>query len=110
MDVQIIKYSPEKAKKRASDFKKEAKKLTNVLYFFYNDEECLYVGESGVTLYDRCFVHTNKEKSEPWFNEGNKVIIISLGQINDERESTKEREALEGVFIVTNKPKYNKKG
>jgi len=104
-----IEYDPIKAIKRNSDFKIKTKDYTNILYFFYKDDSCLYVGESMVSLYKRCFVNTPKEKDEPWFVKGNKVLIIQLDTINDKSLQMKKRHALEALFIVTNNPKYNKK-
>lgn len=110
MKVTEIPYSPIEARKRNSSFKKSTKDLTNIIYFFYNNDVCLYVGETGTSLYHRCFKHTPKESKSEWFEEGNKIIVIILDDLKSDIENTKARQALEGVFILTNKPKYNKKG
>ena len=108
MELATIKYDSNDAIKEKSSFRIETKKYKNILYFFYKDEECLYIGETDVSLYDRCFVNTPKEKDQPWFNEGNKVLIVQLDAKDDESQ-TKCRHALEALFIVVNNPKYNKK-
>lgn len=109
MELKTIEYNFNDAIKRDSDFKKEIKKYTNILYFFYKGEDCLYIGETKVSLYDRCFSNTPKEKDQPWFKEGNKVLIVQLDAKDDEELQTKYRHALEVLFIVVNNPKYNKK-
>ena len=110
MEVQEIRYSASSALKEGSAFRCESKLLKNIVYFFYKDDRCLYVGESGRSLFDRCFIHTHKEKNSVWFKEGNRVVIIGLDNFGDDIENMKSRQALKAVFILTNKPKYNKKG
>ena len=79
--------------------------LSNVIYLFYKDEECLYIGETGVSLADRIYVHTPKEQSSPWYKEGNTIHIIQLDKTLDDIA----RQALESAFILAYRPKYNKK-
>ena len=111
MKLVTIKYCPNKAKQKGSSFRVRTKKLTNVVYSFYKNEECLYVGEAGYALYKRCFVNTPKEADKEWFNEGNTVYIIQLDKKEgeDDKIVSRRRRAVEALFIVTNSPKYNKK-
>lgn len=111
MKLMTIKYCPNKAKQKSSSFKTRTKKLTNIVYFFYENDKCLYVGETGCTLYERCFVNTPKEADEKWFNEGNTVYIIQLDKEEgeDDKIVSRRRRMVEALFIVTNNPKYNEK-
>ncbi len=89
-------------------FKEKLRKYSNIVYFFCKDEECLYVGESGKTLYDRCFVNTDhkkeKHKDKEWFKESNRIFIIQL----DDTVDKYVRKLIERAFIVALKPKGNK--
>ena len=69
----------------------------NIVYFFCKDDECKYVGESDVCLWNRCIDHTPKHKNQPWFKECNTICIIVL----DSKMDIIARQALESIFIVT---------
>lgn len=70
---------------------------SNVIYFFYNDCECKYVGETETSLWERCTKHTPPEINSAWFNECNNIFILLL----DDNMDTIARQALESSFIVT---------
>ena len=109
MKLISIEYNCTTATRKNSSFKKDTRELKNIVYFFYKDEECLYVGESSASLYERCFIHSPKEKKQKWFKEGNKIWIIQLDNQENELITTRCRRALEAMFIVINHPKYNLK-
>lgn len=92
-----------------TDFKNKIDEDKNVIYFFYNTDgdkkECLYIGETSLTLKDRCYTHSPKEKDRPWFQEGNCVYILQLGENIDDFS----RRAVEAVLIASIRPTYNKK-
>lgn len=80
----------------------------NIIYFFYTDEDCLYVGETDTCLWDRIMRHENPEKNSKWFKKGNKIKIIIL----DEEIDKYSRRNLESCFIINllraNHHLYNK--
>ena len=82
----------------------------NIVYFFFKDTECLYIGETENSIFDRCFVNTPKHKDKPWFQNANNIKIIVLESETD----IYHRQLLENAFIVTYKalghPLYNRKG
>ena len=84
--------------KARKDFNKQTN-ISNVLYFFFNNDICYYIGESAVSLHDRCFRNTPKHCKKEWFNKCNKVIIIQL----DDKVGNIERHALESSFILAYK-------
>lgn len=98
-----------KRSKEETEFKKKIKFDKNVIYFFYKIDgeikDCLYIGETSSTLYDRCYKHSPKERSQPWFQQANCVYIIQLENFIDHFT----RRAMEALLIGTIKPKYNKK-
>lgn len=85
---------------------KEEISVSNIIYLFYKDSECLYIGETGTSLNDRCYTHTPKEAKKPWFGIGNIIHVIELGENID----IIARQALEATFILAYHPIYNKKG
>lgn len=68
----------------------------NVIYFFYNSDQCLYVGETDTSLWDRIVRHEPPEKNKDWFKRSNKIKIIVL----DEKIDKYTRKNLESCFIV----------
>lgn len=108
MNLKTIHYDNQKVLKAYSNernvFRGQAS-TSNVLYFFYKGDECLYIGESETSLYHRCFKHSPKEKDQPWFKEADTINIIEL----DSNIDKFSRQTLESTFILTHKPKYNKK-
>ena len=68
----------------------------NIIYFFYKDEDCLYVGETDTCLWDRIMRHENPEKNSKWFKKGNKIKIIIL----DKKIDKYSRRNLESCFII----------
>ena len=34
----------------------------NIIYFFFKGTECLYIGETENSIFDRCFINTPKHK------------------------------------------------
>ena len=96
-----IKYDPVK------QFKNDLKDK-NIIYFFYKDDDCLYVGETNTCLWDRIMRHENPEKNSQWFKKGNKIKIIVL----DKNIDKYSRRNLESCFIINllraKHPLYNK--
>ena len=108
MKLKTIKYDYIAVMLEGSNAEEEFKKaisVKNILYFFYNNDECLYIGESGKKLYDRFYKHTPKHHEKEFFKEGNMIHIIELGSEIDDIA----RQALESSFILAYRPKYNKK-
>lgn len=108
MELNTVKYEYSNLvtnKENENDFK-NAIKISNVIYLFYYNSDCLYIGETGTSLFDRCYKHTPKEIEKEWVKEGNQIHIIKL----DSNIDTIARQALESSFILVYRPKYNKKG
>lgn len=107
MELKTVKYNEEEMKpySEARKLFKEQTSDSNIIYLFYNKTECLYIGETSVSLYDRCYVNSPKESEQPWFKEGDTIHIIKLdGSIDNIG-----RQGLESCFILVNRPKYNRK-
>lgn len=109
MELLTIKFDSSAVGDEELKFKDMIKKHKNIIYFFYKDDECLYIGESKVSLYCRCYKNSPKEKDQLWFKNANKILIIQLDNKNNEMLETRYRRALEALFIVVNQPKYNKR-
>ena len=107
MKFHTIKYDPSKIITGSVEYKKLHKEtsIANVVYFFYKDGECLYIGETGTSLADRIFKHSPKHRIQPWFNEGNIIFQIELDSCIDDIA----RETIEATFILAYRPKYNQK-
>ena len=107
MQFYTIKYDPSKITTGSAEYQKLyiETSIANVVYFFYKDDECLYIGETGTSLSDRIFKHTPKHLIQPWFKEGNKIFQIELGSGIDGIA----RGTIEATFILAYRPKYNKK-
>lgn len=102
MKTTEIKFKPLEVQKSWSKARKEFRKsanLSNILYFFFNNDTCYYIGESSVSLNDRCFRNTPKHVKKEWFAKCNKVLIIQL----DKKLGDIERRALESSFILAYK-------
>ncbi len=107
MKIIMVKYDASKLDKGSPERKrfKNQTQDTNVIYFFCNNEKCMYIGETKKCLYDRCFKNSPKHKERQWFKESNIIYILQL----DSRVDSIARRALEGILIATIRPKYNKK-
>lgn len=108
MNLKTIDYNFNDLKKDSVELKKFKCDIlvSNIIYFFFNKNECLYIGETGTSLKDRCYTHTPKESDADWFKDADKIQIIEL---NDKIDAI-ARQALEASFILAYRPKYNKKG
>lgn len=99
MEFKIVEYSYpnilDKNKKDKTKFKNETSD-SNIIYFFYQNDECKYIGESSKSLYERCFINTPKHQSRDFFKVCNKIYIIVL----DKKIGGFERKAIEGMFIL----------
>lgn len=87
-------------------FQDSLKQASNCVYFFFNNDECLYIGQTGNTLYERCYVNTPKHCDKDFFKESNMIHIIVLDEVIDQIS----RETIEAVLIQSYRPLYNKKG
>ena len=85
------------------NFKTILKSALNCIYFFFEDDECLYVGETGATLYDRCYINTPKHSDRDFFKMSNRIHVIVL----DDTIDLISRKAIEAVFIQSYRPPYN---
>lgn len=113
MDFVTYKYDPHKLIRDASTYDKKARdafrshtKDQNVLYFFFGKGDCIYIGESGTSLYDRCYTHENPHTDKSWFADTDEVRIIVL----DSNIDLIARQSLEATFILAYRPKENIKG
>lgn len=79
--------------------------VTNIIYLFYEDDVCLYIGETGTSLKDRVYRNTPKHSGKEWFKKANIIHIIELDKCIDDIC----RQALESIFILAYRPEYNKK-
>lgn len=93
-------------KKELKRFKKQIDKNSNIVYLFFNDDKCLYIGQSKNTLKDRVYTNSPKHADKKWFKESNKIYIIGF---NDTDIDDISRETIESIFIQVYRPKYNKK-
>lgn len=66
----------------------------------------VYIGESGTSLYDRCYTHENPHTDKSWFADTDEVRIIVL----DSNIDLIARQSLEATFILAYRPKENIKG
>lgn len=99
MEFKSFDYNSIEVKKSNSKERKEFNKNTrdkNIIYFFYKDDECLYIGESKKTLHDRCFKNTPKHSEKNFFIQSNKIRIIVLETCVGDFE----RQTLEKNFIL----------
>ena len=102
MITREITFEPSKVLKKRSKERKEFSEktnLSNIIYFFFNEDKCQYIGETSKSLADRCFRNSPKHSKKEWFKECNKVIIIQL----DTGLGDIERHALESSFILAYK-------
>lgn len=93
------------SKSQERDAFKKSTSASNVIYFFYDNSNCLYIGETSASLYDRCFTNTPKHSTKEWFKKANKIHIIELENDVDDIG----RQALESSFILAFRPINNKK-
>lgn len=105
MDVKKITYDPSKSKEELKKDLDELKNYTNIIYFFYDstNNNCLYIGETGTTLFERCFRHTPKESDSQWFKQADTIFILKL----DDTIDNFSRRTIESLFITTHRPQYN---
>ena len=82
----------------------------NIIYFFFKGTECLYIGETENSIFDRCFVNTPNHKNKSWFMDSDNIKILVLESNTD----IYYRQLLENSFIVAYRaaghPLRNKKG
>ena len=107
MQFKTIHYDSNKLIKDSEELKffKESISDKNVLYLFFKDNECFYIGETGSTLKAMCYTHSPKHHEKEWFKKCNTIKIILLDDYIDDIA----RGALESAFILAYRPKYNKK-
>lgn len=107
MIVKTVKYHFQLLKKdeELEKFKEEID-MKNIIYLFFKDDECLYIGETNTSLKERCYRHSPNHSGQEWFKEGNQIHIIQL----DNKIDKIARQVLEGVFILAYRPKNNIKG
>ncbi len=85
-------------------FKKHTN-YSNVVYFFFSKGACIYIGESGTTLYDRCYTHENPHTDKSWFVDADEVKVIIFDDCIDDIA----RHAIEQTFILSYRPANNSK-
>lgn len=93
-----FEFDAQKVKTDGSPEQEEFKNKTqdkNVIYFFLSGEECVYIGETGCSLCDRCFKNTPKHIDKDWFDKCNQALIIKL----DDKVNGFARRAIEASFI-----------
>lgn len=82
----------------------------NIIYFFFKGTECLYIGETKNSIFDRCFINTPKHKDRSWFKDSDNIKMIVL----ENETNIFYRQLLENSFIVTYRalghPLRNRKG
>ena len=113
MDYITLNYNPTNAVDvDSSDFLQfqNNSKFKNIIYFFFKGTECLYIGETKNSIFDRCFVNTPKHKEKSWFKDSDNIKILVLESNTD----IYYRQLLENSFIVAYRaaghPLRNKKG
>lgn len=94
-DAKAVKKAYSKARKEF----REKTQDTNIIYFFFSGEECVYIGESECSLADRCFRHTPKHSKKDWFEKCDQVLIVKLADNVD----VFGRLAIEAAFILAYK-------
>lgn len=104
MNVVKINYNPNLI---TQSTKKKLKQYSNIIYFFYDSccNDCLYIGETKTTLFERCYKHTPKESTQPWFIKGDTIYILEL----DNKVDDFSRRTIESLFITTIRPLFNQK-
>lgn len=107
MKLRTVHYCATELKPRSTARKQFSKSvsLENVIYLFFRDNECLYIGETRVSLANRIFVNTPKEASSPWYKEANTIQLIQFDDAVDDIA----RQTLESALILAYRPKYVKK-
>lgn len=85
------------------DFKKEID-IGNAIYLFYKDNDCLYIGQTGVSLQNRCYKNSPNHAEKDWFKEANKIHIIQVEDLDGFN-----RQNIESTFITAYRPENNKK-
>ena len=90
-----VKKARSKARK---EFRKETQD-TNIIYFFFSGKDCVYIGETGCSLSDRCFTHKERHIDKPWFEKCDQVLIVKLADNVD----VFGRRAIESSFILAYK-------
>ncbi|HFC9206763.1 TPA: hypothetical protein ACF0PM_002222 [Clostridium perfringens] len=107
MKLKTVHYDANKLIKGSEELEafKESISDKNVLYLFFKDNECFYIGETSCTLKDRCYKNSKKHHEQEWFKECNTIHIIVL----DDNIDDIARGTLESTFILAYRPKYNKK-
>lgn len=108
MKLKTVRYNSSLLKPRSAElkeFKKEISDKGNIIYLFYKNSKCLYIGETSTSLEDRCYKNTPKHAKKIWFKQSNRIHIIKL----DKKLDNIARQALESAFILSHRPRYNKK-
>jgi hypothetical protein len=97
-EIVIVKHDEQNFKDSIS------KELYTSCYIFYSDEDVLYVGQSEISTFDRCYVNgSSKHSRKEWWSLVKKLKIVNCTLLNDNL-----RKVLERVLIVTEKPTQNK--
>ena len=112
MDVTTVHFDSTKVKnaysKERADFKTQIN-ISNIIYLFFGQDKCYYIGETDASLSQRCYDNTPRHIDANWFNNCDKVILIKL----DNELGDIERRAIEATFILSYKsaghPLANKK-
>lgn len=107
MNMVTVNYTQKSLSEDPNKLKEFKKKIniSNVAYFYYFNDTCLYIGETGTSLKDRCYTHSPKQSRAKGFQEANTIKILKL----DDCVDNIERQAIESVFILVYRPKYNQK-
>ena len=107
MKLHTVRYDAKKLVVGTPEYEKYKKEtsIPNVIYFFYDNDECLYIGETGKSLFDRTFKNTPCHFEKEWFAKGNIIYQLEL----DKRIDRIARGTLEATFILAFRPKNNKR-
>ena len=100
----LIRNNPSYDKVERQKFRKHTN-YKNVVYLFYSKGTCIYIGESGSSLYDRCYTHEHPHTDKVWFIDADEVKVIILDDCIDDIA----RHAIEQTLILSYRPVYNSK-
>ena len=103
MKLKTVNYNYSKISKKYSMEQKKFKEdinVTNNIYLFFKDNECLYIGETGTTLKDRCYRHTEKLSEKDFFKNANIIYIIELDDCIGKEEREKIKTTFKSVYKI----------